>query len=177
MEAGAYADDVGIRVSQCCLRKARLQFLELAAAFFLSGNESTFIVQCWSLCIYSEVHCRNLRKVNIFTTYLFIEMFCDSENLLLPDHAPHLNYNQVPHKGKAEFWTSHFGPTCSQEREAVQNCHVSEVICFVFCHFCHRSTYESWHLLHVSVFSMLKYMEIYVEVLLSISEPLSLFLA
>ena len=66
MEVGAYADDVGIRVSQCCLRKARLHFLELPAAFFLSGNESTFIAQCWSLCIYLVVHCRNLRKVNLF---------------------------------------------------------------------------------------------------------------
>jgi len=77
MEAGAYVDDVGIRVSQCCLRKARLQFLELPAAFCLSGNESAFIVQCWSLCIYLVVCCRNLRKVNLFTTYLFTEMFCD----------------------------------------------------------------------------------------------------
>jgi hypothetical protein len=65
-EAGAYADDVGISVSQCCFRKARLHFLELPAAFFLSGNESTFIVQCWSLCIYFVVHCRNLRKVSLF---------------------------------------------------------------------------------------------------------------
>jgi hypothetical protein len=66
MEAGVYANDVAIRVSQCCLRKATLQFLELPAAFFLSGNESTFIVQCWSLCIYLVVHGRNLRKVNPF---------------------------------------------------------------------------------------------------------------
>jgi hypothetical protein len=65
MEAGVYAD-VGIRVSQCCLWKARLQFWELPAAFFPSGNESTFIVQCWSLCIYLVVHCGNLRKVNLF---------------------------------------------------------------------------------------------------------------
>lgn len=66
MEAGVYADDVAIRVSQCCLRMATLQFLELPAAFFVSGNESTFIVHGWSLCIYLVVHCRNLRKVNPF---------------------------------------------------------------------------------------------------------------
>jgi len=50
-------------------------------------------------------------------------MFCNSGNLPSPVDTPQSQFKSRVEEERSDVG-SHFGPTCSPEKEAVQNCHV-----------------------------------------------------
>jgi hypothetical protein len=91
-------------------------------------------------------------------------MFCDSETLTSPVETTQCNFKSRSAWGNV--WVI-FVP-CVVHRKLLRTIMSKKGTC-MYHHFCHQWTEESWVSLHLSVFSIPKDLEMYMEAVLSLS--------